>query len=72
MDRNGTPLVSSINIISTGNDHDPIAWRQWHHWNVMTNLAEVELPKGTSVLTLRIVTEGNMNLAWLDFKPKNK
>jgi len=72
LDRNGKPLVSSINIISTHNDKDPLPWRQWHHWNVMTNLAEVELPKGVSVLTLHIVTEGNMNLAYLDFKPKNK
>jgi hypothetical protein len=46
--------------------------RQWHHWNVLANMAEVELPKGLSVLTLHIVTEGNMNLAYLDFKPKNK
>ena len=38
----------------------------------MTNMAEVQLPKGVSVLTLHIVTEGNMNLAYLDFKPKNK
>lgn len=49
--------VSTINIISTSTDKDPIAWRQWHHWNVMTNIAEVELPKGVSVLTLHIVTE---------------
>ncbi len=70
LDRNGKPLVSAINIISTRNDHDPLDWRQWHHWNVMTNMAEVALPKGLSVLTLHIVTEGNMNLAYLDFKPK--
>jgi hypothetical protein len=68
LDRNATPLVSSINIISTRNDKDPIAWRQWHHWNIMTNVAEVALPKGLCVLTLHIVTEGNMNLAYLDFK----
>ncbi|MEJ0088960.1 MAG: hypothetical protein WDM80_04295 [Limisphaerales bacterium] len=48
----------------------PIAWRQWHHWNVATSLAEVKLPKGVSVLTVHIVTEGNMNLACLDFKLK--
>ena len=71
LDRNGKPLVSSINIISTKNDKEPTAWRQWHHWNIMTNMAEVELPKGVGVLTLHIVTEGNMNLACLDFKPKN-
>jgi hypothetical protein len=69
LDRNGKPLVPAINIISTRNDQDPVAWRQWHHWNVMTNVAEVKLSKGVSVLTLHIVTEGNMNLAYLDFKP---
>jgi len=71
LDRNGRPLVPAINIISTRNDKDPVAWRQWHHWNVMTNVAEVKLPKGVSVLTLHVVTEGNMNLAYLDFKLKN-
>jgi hypothetical protein len=72
LDRNGQPLVPSINIISTKNDQDPIAWRQWHHWNVTTNIAEVALPKGVSVLTVHIVTQGNMNLAYLDFRPKSK
>ena len=69
LDRNGKPLVSSINIISTRNDREPIAWRQWHHWNMMSNVAQVTLPKGVSVLTVHIVTEGNMNLAYLDFRP---
>jgi hypothetical protein len=68
LDRNGKPLASSINILSTRNDKDPIAWRQWHHWNVMTKVATVSLPKGLSVLTVHIVTQGNMNLAYLDFK----
>ena len=72
LDRNGKPLVSAIDIISTHNDKEPVAWRQWHHWNVMTNMAEVELPKGVCVLTLHIVTSGNMNLAYLDFEPKQK
>ena len=72
LDRNGKPLVSAINIISTRNDSDPIDWRQWHHWNVMSNVAEVALPKGPSVFKVHIVTEGNMNLAYLDFRPKNK
>jgi hypothetical protein len=71
LDRNGQPLGSPINIISTRNDQDPVAWRQWHHWNVMTNMAEVKLPAGISVLTVHILTEGNMNLARLDFKPEN-
>jgi hypothetical protein len=70
LDRNGQPLAPAINIISTRNDQDPVAWRQWHHWNLMTNIAEVNLPKGRSVLTVHIVSEGNMNLAYFDFEPK--
>jgi hypothetical protein len=37
----------------------------------MSPMAEVHLPKGVSVLTLRVLSEGNMNFACLDFKPKN-
>jgi hypothetical protein len=72
LERDGRPFAPNIKIISTRNDQEPVAWRQWHHWNVMTNIAEVKLPKGKSILTVRILTEGNMNLAWLDFKPKKE
>jgi hypothetical protein len=72
LDLNGKPSVSSIDIMTTKNDKETVAWRQWHHWNVMTNIAEMELPKGVCVLTLHVVTEGNMNFAYLDFKLKNK
>src|SRR6266404_5781181 len=72
LDLNGKSLVSSLDIIATKNDKETVAWRQWHHWNVMTNMAEVELPKGVCFLTLHVVTEGNMNFTYLDFKPKNK
>jgi hypothetical protein len=71
LDRNGRPLGQPININSTRSDKEPIAWRQWHHWNLMTDIAEVKLPKGMSVLTVHIRSEGNMNLAWLDFKNKD-
>jgi len=70
--RDGKPLVQGINIIATKDDRDPVAWRQWHHWNVMTNVAEVKLPKGKTVLTVEIGKEGNMNLAWFDFKLREK
>ena len=70
LDLNGKPLVSSIDIITTKNEKEMVVWRQWHHWNLMTNLAEVELPQGVNVLTFHVVTEGNMNFAGLDFKPK--
>jgi hypothetical protein len=70
MDVNGKSLPRPINIISTFNAAEPVAWRQWHHWNVMKDAAQVKLPKGVSVLTVRILTEGNMNLACLDFRRK--
>ena len=45
-DLNGQKLTGPVNIVSTNNPADPIAWRQWHHWNIMKNLVEVKLPKG--------------------------
>jgi hypothetical protein len=36
----------------------------------MRDIATVTLSKGVSVLTLNVVSEGNMNLAYLDFRPK--
>jgi len=68
LDVNGSPATPALAIHSTFNAADPIAWRQWHHWNVMQNLARLRLPAGTSVLTIHIVEGGNMNLAYFDFK----
>jgi hypothetical protein len=70
LDRNGEPLTPPINIISTKKDQEPIAWRQWHHWNILRDAAEVDLPKGVSVLTVHILTGGNMNLAYFGFRRK--
>ena len=63
----GNKIDGLIRLESTFNALDPISWRQWHHWNYAKDLATVELPKGIDVLTLYIVLEGNMNLAYLDF-----
>jgi hypothetical protein len=70
LERNGQALTGPLKIVSTKNEAETVAWRQWHHWNVATNLAEVTLPKGRSVLTVRVLTEGNMNFAYLDFREK--
>jgi hypothetical protein len=69
-DLNGKKLTKPIAIRSTFDAADPIPWRQWHHWNVMKDFAKVQLPKGVSVLTLRVLSEGNMNFAYLEFKPR--
>ncbi|MFZ3199891.1 MAG: carbohydrate-binding protein [Candidatus Acidiferrales bacterium] len=72
LERNGKKLTGPLEIVSTADPAETIAWRQWHHWNLMKDIAEVKLPKGVSVLTLQILTEGNMNFAYLDFEPKGR
>ena len=64
---NGKDAAGLIKIESTYNAQDPIVWRQWHHWNYANKIATVTLSKGVNVLTVHIVLEGNMNLAYLDF-----
>jgi hypothetical protein len=71
LDLDGMPLTPAIEIVSTFNAAEKVPWRQWHHWNQMKDIAVVSLPKGVSVLTLHIVSEGNMNLAYLDFSPRD-
>ena len=68
MDVNGKDATGPLAIASTFNASDPIAWRQWHHWNIASGLIRLQLPAGKSVLTVHILTEGNMNLAYFDFK----
>jgi hypothetical protein len=68
VDVNGRDTTGPIAIISTNNPSEPIAWRQWHHWNVMKDAVRVKLAQGKNVLTVHILTEGNMNLAYLQFK----
>jgi hypothetical protein len=69
LDVNGVAATAALTIESTFNGADPVAWRQWHHWNIAPRLAKIRLPAGKSVITVHILTEGNMNLAVFDFKP---
>jgi hypothetical protein len=68
IDVNGKDATGPIQISSTFNSSDPIAWRQWHHWNLAPSIAKLRLPRGKSVLTIHILSGGNMNLAYFDFK----
>jgi hypothetical protein len=68
LDVDGEPATAELKISSTFNDADPIAWRQFHHWNLARRIAEIHLPAGKSVITVHVVGEGNMNLAYFDFK----
>ena len=68
IDVNGKDATRPLAIMSTYSASDPIAWRQWHHWNLAPRIARLRLPKGKSVLTVHILAGGNMNLAYFDFK----
>jgi hypothetical protein len=70
LDLDGKKLADSLAIACTKNDAVPLAWRQWHHWNVTKDLAVASLPKGKHVLTVHILNSGDMNLAYLDFKER--
>jgi hypothetical protein len=68
IDVNGKDATGPLQVQSTFNPADPVAWRQWHHWNLAPQLFKVDLRKGRNVLTVHILTGGNMNLAYFDFK----
>lgn len=71
IDVNGVPAAGPLTIESTYDAADPVAWRQWHHWNLAPHLAKVHLAAGNNVLTIHVVSEGQMNFATLDFKRTN-
>ncbi len=68
LDLNGEPAAGPLTIESTYDAKDPVAWRQWHHWNLVPAIARVKLARGKNVLTVHILTKGQMNLAYFDFK----
>lgn len=68
VDIDGKPATGPLTITSTSNPVDPVPWRQWHHWNTAPSIARLRLPAGKSVLTIHILAQGNMNLAYFDFK----
>jgi hypothetical protein len=72
LDVNGKDATGAITIASTFNAADPIAWRQWHHWNLQPGILRLKLRAGKNVLTVHILTGGNMNLAYFDFKTAPK
>ncbi len=68
LDVNGTRATGSLTIQSTYDVADPVAWRQWHHWSLAPGIARLHLAAGKNVLTVHILTEGQMNLATLAFR----
>jgi hypothetical protein len=68
LDVNGVAATAPLTIPSTYDTADPVAWRQWHHWNVAKGLVKVQLNRGRNVLTVHTVAQGQMNYATLEFK----
>jgi hypothetical protein len=68
----GKLLTKDLRIPSTRNDQEPIAWRQWHHWNHIDSLTTVNLNKGIHIITLNTITNGNMNYDFLEFRPSGR
>jgi hypothetical protein len=68
LDVNGEPATGPLTITSTYDAADPLAWRQWHHWNIARDLARIHLHTGRNVLTVHTVSRGQMNYATFEFK----
>jgi hypothetical protein len=69
LELDGNQITNELRILSTRNEKETVAWRQWHHWNRIDSLTTVQLKKGTHLLKLKTVSNGNMNYDYLDFKP---
>jgi hypothetical protein len=67
IDVNGKDATGPLQVATTYDAADPVAWRQWHHWNLAAKFVTVSLEKGRNVLTAHILTGGNMNLAYFEF-----
>jgi hypothetical protein len=63
------PAVTALKIASTFAAAETIKWRNWHHWALAKNAATLELSRGDHVLTVHIVSGGNMNLSTFEFLP---
>jgi endoglucanase len=44
----------------------------WHKWRIVDHLCEVTLDKGLHTMILSILKQGNMNIDYLEFIPKDK
>ena len=68
IDVNGKDATGPLQIPTTADPADPVVWRQWHHWNLAPALFKTHLAKGKNLLTIHILTNGQINLAYFDFK----
>ena len=72
IDVNGKDVTGPLQVPTTYDPADPVAWRQWHHWNLASQFFKIRLNKGRNVLTVHVLTGGNMNLAYFELKEDHK
>ncbi len=59
----------TITLPTTHDDKDPVAWRQWHHWNKAVGALDLDLPAGRHLVRIQLLA-GNTNLDYLEFRGK--
>jgi hypothetical protein len=65
---NDVDITGPISVPSTYVPGDSVAWRQWHHWNYIDQIARIDLKKGLQTITLYTVEIGQMNYDFITFK----
>jgi hypothetical protein len=65
---NDIDITGPLLIPSTFVAEDTVAFRQWHHWNYIDDLARIELKKGIQTFTIHTVDIGSMNYDFVNFK----
>ena len=68
---NDLDVTGPIEVSSTFVAEDTVAFRQWHHWNYIDRIAQVQLKKGIQTFTIHTVEIGSMNYEFLNFKLAN-
>jgi hypothetical protein len=65
---NDKDATGGILIPTTFVEADTVAWRQWHHWNYLKNMATVNLKEGLQTITLHTADVGDMNYDYINFE----
>ena len=68
---NDLDLTGPIEVPSTFVAEDTLAFRQWHHWNYIDNIAQLTLKEGIQTFTIHTVEIGSMNYEFVNFKLAN-
>jgi len=65
---NDLDATGPVAIPTTFVEADSVAWRQWHHWNYIDDIAKIDLKKGLQTITIYTVETGQMNYDYINFQ----